>query len=119
MLIRVKKVEYLCDYKLKILFSDGKTKIIDFEDWISEAKSFYLKPLKDLDFFKAVRLDEQRYSICWPNGADFCPDVLYAKGQEIPKKRILQRAFKTQKRITKQGHPKSKISRKKASCKRS
>ena len=80
MLIRVKKVEYVCEYKLKIIFSNGKTKIVDFENWILEGKG-YFKHLKNIDFFKQVSLDDCKYSICWPNGTDFSPDVLYAMGQ--------------------------------------
>lgn len=82
MLVRVKKVKYLSDYKLKIIFSDGKTKIIDFENWIREGKG-YLKPLKNLEYFKKVKIDDCLYTICWPNGADFCPDVLYEIGTSI------------------------------------
>lgn len=82
MLIRIKKVEYISDYKLKLLFSDEKTKIVDFKDWIKE-ETTYLLPLKDIRYFKKVQLDAFNYTICWPNGADFCPDVLYAIGEEI------------------------------------
>jgi len=46
-------------------------------------KSRYLKPLKKIDYFKKVRVDDCQYTICWPNGADFCPDVLYEVGKEI------------------------------------
>lgn len=84
MSIRVKKVSYFQDYKLKIIFSDGKVKIVDFENWIKDG-GFYLDPLKDMNFFKQVSLDDLKYTICWPNGADFCPDVLYAEGNEIRK----------------------------------
>jgi len=115
MLIRVKKVEYLRDYKLKILFNNGKIKIVDFENWISEGKDFYLKPLQDLAFFQTVRLDEHKYSICWPNGADFCPDVLYEIGEEIPKKRTLMRSPKTHKKISKRKRASSFISKAKKS----
>jgi len=84
MSIRVKKATHFGEYKIKILFSDGKTKIIDFKDWIFEVgASVYLKPLKDLEYFKKFDLDEPKYTICWPNGADFCPDVLYGIGKEI------------------------------------
>jgi hypothetical protein len=40
MLIRVKNVEYLNDYKLKILFSDKKTKIVDFSNWLRNGKGY-------------------------------------------------------------------------------
>lgn len=85
MSIKIRKVSYFQDYKLKITFSDGKVKIVDFEDWISDG-GFYLAPLKDMNFFKQVSLDDLNYTICWPNGADFCPDALYAVGNEIRKR---------------------------------
>ncbi len=107
MLIRVKKVEYLREYKLKIFFNDGKTKIVDFENWISEGKG-YLRLLKDVEFFKKVHLDDCKYSICWPNGADFCPDVLYEVGQDVPKNRVIKRPKKTQKRLTKESSSRRK-----------
>lgn len=82
-MLRVKKVQYLCPYKLKINFSNGKTKVVDLENWIMEGKG-YLKALKNVDFFKKVHLDDCTYTICWPNGAEFCPDVLHEIGEEIP-----------------------------------
>lgn len=101
MLIRVKKVRYLCEYKLEILFSNGKTKIVDFANWIAEG-GVYFKPLKNVEFFKKVQLDDCAYTICWPNGADFCPDVLYAVGQEVVKKRVRRKLKKTSKVVRRQ-----------------
>lgn len=74
--MRVKQIEYLENYKLKILFSDNKTKIVDIEPIILESKSVYFIPLKDIEYFKKVKLDDDQYpaSICWPNDADICPD---------------------------------------------
>lgn len=80
-MLRVKKVEYLKDYKLKIVFNNGKTKIVDFESWVFE-ENVYLKPLRNIEYFKKVCMDDSNYSICWPNGADFCPDVLFEAGKE-------------------------------------
>lgn len=87
MMIRIKKVEYLSEYKLKVLFTDGKTKIIDFKNWINEGGA-YILPLRNLEYFKKVRMDEFNYTICWPNGADFSPDVLYEIGIDFPQKGI-------------------------------
>lgn len=82
MLLRIKKVKYLENYKLKLFFSDNKVKVFDFEAWIQDGKG-YLAPLKNIAFFKTVRIDDCQYTICWPNGADFCPDVLYEMGEEV------------------------------------
>ncbi len=82
--MRVKKVEYFNDYKLKLLFSDKKTKIVDIEPIIKKSKGLF-HPLKDIEYFKRVSLDDSEYpmSICWPNGADICPDYLYELGLDV------------------------------------
>ena len=82
--MKVKKVQYLDGYRLKILFSDKKTKIVDLSNLIKEG-GFYFKPLKDIELFKKVSLDDEKYtlSICWPNDADICPDVLYEMGKDV------------------------------------
>jgi hypothetical protein len=86
--MKIKKITYISGYKLKILFSNRKTKVIDFQDWIFDKEAGpYLKPLQNLEFFKQFSLDEFAYSICWPNGADFCPDAIYAKEQEHSNKK--------------------------------
>lgn len=82
MLHTVKKVEYINGYKLKLIFNDGKTKIIDFESRLETAKNMFL-PLKDVDFFKKVKSDGT--TLVWPNGLDLCPDVLYSLGKDIVK----------------------------------
>lgn len=82
MLQRIKRVEYLDGYKLRIHFLNGEVKIVDFEEWIRNGKG-YLLPLKKIEYFKKVRVDDCQYTICWPNGADFCPDVLYEVGEEV------------------------------------
>ncbi len=101
--MRVKNVIYLDEYKLKILFSDGKKKIIDLIDIIKEAKGILL-PLKNIEYFKQVTLDDCQFTICWPNGADLCPDVLYEIGKDVkavtkktPRKRKNRASFISEK----------------------
>jgi hypothetical protein len=80
MLRRVKKVEYISEYKLKLQFTNGKIKMVDLEGMLKNAKNMFI-PLKDLEYFKKVVCDG--YSICWPNGIDFCPDLLYKIGKDV------------------------------------
>jgi len=39
--MRVKKVTYICDHKLKLLFSDKKTKIVDLEEMLKKSKGIF------------------------------------------------------------------------------
>lgn len=81
--MRVKQAEYVKDYKIKILFSDGITKIVDFKPFLKSTRKLII-PLIDLEYFKSFFVDE--ITICWPNDLDFCPEVLYEAGQEIKKR---------------------------------
>ena len=60
---------------------------MDLEGRLKNAKNLFLE-LKDLEYFKKVECDG--YSICWPNGIDYCPDLLYMIGKDVerpPQKR--------------------------------
>lgn len=78
--MRVREVKYIKEYKLQLTFSDETVKIVDLETMIKKSRGIFL-PLKDIEYFKKVALDDCQLSICWPNGADICPDVLYAMGK--------------------------------------
>src|ERR1700722_10656805 len=84
--MRVKKVEYLTEYKLKLTFADHAVKIVDLEPYL--IKGVFL-PLKDIDYFKQVSI--QGHSIAWPNEADFCHDVLYDIGKPIAKAPVIRK----------------------------
>lgn len=80
--MRVLGVECLEGYKLKLLFSDNETKVVDLKEKLKDAKGVFL-PLKDPEYFKQVAVDDDCASICWPNGADICPDLLYRMGKTV------------------------------------
>lgn len=82
---RIKKVEYVDGYRLKLHFDDKKIKIVNLENMLKNAKNMLL-PLVDIDYFKQVTCDG--ITICWPNDVDLCPDALYEMGNTItPTKR--------------------------------
>lgn len=84
MLHKVRKIEYLEGYKLKLIFNNKEQKIVDLKD-LSEGYGpktvFY--PFRDLEFFKSVRLDKKLGNLVWPNGVDLCPDALYMEGKDV------------------------------------
>jgi len=81
---RVNHVRHVSDYRLELGFTNGLLKEIDFRDRVV-GRGGVFRPLADVDFFKQVRLEPDAGTIAWPNGVDFCPDVLYslASGQPI------------------------------------
>lgn len=107
--MRVKKVEYFSDYKLKILFSDKKTKIVDIQPIINKSKGLF-HPLKDIEYFKRVSLDDSEYpmSICWPNGADICPDYLYELGEDVQEPQKTSKPRQHRKRVAIAAHAMTK-----------
>ncbi len=46
------------------------------------------RPLEDLAFFKQIQGDPEASTIVWPNGVDFCPDVVDALATGRPVKSL-------------------------------
>ena len=87
MFLHIETVHYLDDYKLELVFNDGKQKIVDLRDELYGAA---FEPLKDKSFFQKVSINPETQTIEWPNGADFAPEFLYEIGEEPPKSTRLQ-----------------------------
>ena len=87
---RVSSVKHKGDYRLELSFSDGRAGELDFKERIG-GRGGVFRRLEDVEFFGQVRVDSEAGTIVWPNGVDFCPDVLYslATGEPI---RILEPA---------------------------
>ena len=80
-LIRVKSVEYIDGYKLRLAFTNGKIKVVDLSYIFKSNAGHYFEPLRDLERFRQVYCDYG--TICWPNEADLCPDLLYTIGKDV------------------------------------
>lgn len=90
----VKRINSIDGYKLNLTFDDNKIKIVDVEAYLD--KGIFLL-VKDPVYFKKVKILGS--TIAWPNGADFCPDVLYSIGKEVkykaqPKPRLRRKVSK-------------------------
>ncbi len=67
------KAEYRGGYRIRVVFSEGTEKTINFEEWL-EGPVF--EPLEDAGYFQRFFLDGG--TVSWPNGADIAPETLYA-----------------------------------------
>jgi len=79
MFLHVTRVTYMKAYELRIEFSDGVIKDVDLSE---ELHGEVFELLKDVHYFKQVRLNEETNTIEWPNGADFAPEFLHEIGKE-------------------------------------
>lgn len=79
MLIRIKEVKPLSDYKLSVKFDDGKSVIYDVKDDIETLPNYdELKKIAGL--FETVQLDKSRTCIFWNDYIDLPCDTIYEYG---------------------------------------
>lgn len=76
----VRDAKHVSGYKLLLTFEDGSVRRVDLEPHL-EGEIF--EPLKDLDYFKTVRVNPDLDTIVWENGADMSPDFLYDIGVPV------------------------------------
>jgi hypothetical protein len=72
----VTNVRIIDGYCIELTFSDGVCGTVNLTNRIV-GRSGVFKPLEDLEYFRQVKVDPELGTIVWPNGADFCPDMLY------------------------------------------
>jgi hypothetical protein len=61
-------------YVVRVVFADGEIRDVDVEPILSGP---VFQPLRDVELFRRVTVDETGDSIVWPNGADLDPEVIY------------------------------------------
>jgi len=74
-MVRVKSVEVLEEYRVRIEFTNGSRRELDLEVYLHGP---VFEPVRrDPAVFRSLRVDPQLGTITWDNGADIDPDVLY------------------------------------------
>jgi hypothetical protein len=81
---RVKGVEVLPPYGLRLTFRDGSCGTVDGSSWLSGPDDGIFAPLRDPAAFAQVYVDHGAGTIAWPNGADVDPDTLYERAHRSP-----------------------------------
>ena len=76
MLVDVIEVRYVREFTMWVKFEDGSEGDVDLS---GELYGPVFEPLKDVNYFKLVRVDPELGTIVWPNGADLAPEFLYEK----------------------------------------
>jgi len=82
MFLHVTEVTHLGEYKLRLKFNDGTIKDVNLK---GELYGEVFEPLKDVEMFKRVKVNQDTNTIEWETGADFAPEFLYEIGKEVQK----------------------------------
>ena len=75
-MVAVREVRYVSGYTLWLRFSDGAEGEVDLS---TELWGPVFQPLRELDTFKKVVVNDELRTIAWPNGADFAPEFLHSQ----------------------------------------
>ena len=78
-IVRVRKLQRLGDYRLKLWFSDGRAGEWDFSELARRETGPMVEPFKDPAYFDRVFLEFG--ALTWPNGYDWSPEALHADMQ--------------------------------------
>lgn len=65
---------HIREYVVWVKFEDGTEGEVDLRESL---RGPVFEPLRDLEYFKQVRVDPELGTIVWPNGADIAPETLY------------------------------------------
>lgn len=82
MYVDVVTAKYLGDYRIELVFENGKAGIVDFRKFIDKGGVF--ARLGDLDYFKAFRVNQELGVITWDDEIDVAPEVLYSEATREP-----------------------------------
>jgi hypothetical protein len=87
-LARVTDVEHLGGRALRVTFSDGLVRELDFASKLPGV----LATIDDDVVFAGASLDTVAGTVCWPNGIDLDPDVLH--GDHAPASAVRPRLLR-------------------------
>ena len=74
MILHVVEASYERDYIIRLKFTDGAEGFVDLAD---ELYGEMFAPLRDIEEFKAFKVDPELNTIVWKNGADLAPEFLH------------------------------------------
>lgn len=66
-------------YSVHVRFQDGLTADVDLSYLLDYGGVF--GPLRNLAYFRRLRIDDDSATIIWPNEADIAPETLYLRAQ--------------------------------------
>ena len=70
------KVTYLTDYRIELVFENGKSGVVDLKEYVNDKDVF--KAFNDIEYFKRFKIDYG--ALVWGDDElDIAPETLYLK----------------------------------------
>jgi hypothetical protein len=84
MLYDVVSANYKGEYKIEIIFDDGKRGVVDFSKYLFKGGVF--EQFRDIEFFRNFAVHDELGTLTWKNEVDVAPEKLYseATGEPLP-----------------------------------
>ncbi len=73
-MLRVTDAEPLDNHRLRVTFNDGLIREVDCSFLLHGTLG---EALRDPDYFRQVRVDDEARTVVWPNGLDPAPELLH------------------------------------------
>jgi hypothetical protein len=73
-MLRVTSAQPLEGYRLRVAFNDGVERDVDCAFLLHGTLG---QPLRDPEYFRRVRVDDEARTVVWPNGLDPAPELLH------------------------------------------
>lgn len=73
-MVDIVAVRHIREYVVWIQFEDGIEGEVDLRQSL---RGPMFEPLRNVEYFKQVRVEPELGTIVWPNGADIAPETLY------------------------------------------
>jgi hypothetical protein len=73
-MLRVTSVRPLDGYRLRVAFNDGVERDVDCAFLLRGTLG---ESLRDHEYFRQVRVDDEARTVVWPNGLDPAPELLH------------------------------------------
>ena len=80
----VLEARHIDEYKLELVFENGKRGLIDLQPYRHKGGVF--SRFLDIEYFKQFYVNKEIGTLCWPEGLDIAPETLYheATGEPLP-----------------------------------
>lgn len=78
----IKEARHIEGYKIELHFEDGKKGVVDLQSYIKKGGLF--SRFADIEYFKSFHINNELGALCWADGLDIAPEVLYHEATKQP-----------------------------------